>query len=143
VDSARHIKEQKASAEVERLSDDTLNHGVDSAIATEDQINRDLRPAAISLETCVSEFALPDSRTEVAFLEALDTSAQRAVCSEPPLGVFHATSVGGYSPDLATVFTEGSVKLASFVVATKGPMSSMQLRGVDVRESEHREITNE
>ena len=40
--------------------------------------------------------------------------------------------MGDYNPDWAIAFTEGSVKHVYFVAETKGSMSSMELRKIEV-----------
>lgn len=46
-------------------------------------------------------------------------------------GLLIPTPVGDYNPDWAITFKEGSVKHISFVAATKGTMSSMDLREIE------------
>ena len=73
-----------------------------------------------------------DSEVEKKMAENLDISHEVAVYVKLPKGFFINTPVGHYNPDWAVAFNEGAVKHIYFVAETKGDLSSLQLREVEL-----------
>src|SRR5690349_12475854 len=63
--------------------------------------------------------------------QVVDILAAVAVYVNLPRGFAMPTPVGADNPDWAIAFTEGSVKHIYFVAATKGSLSSMDLRSLE------------
>jgi type III restriction enzyme len=81
----------------------------------------------------VYDFAVTDSKVERKFIEKLDVSEEVEVYAKLPRGFTIPTPLGegGYNPDWAIAFKEGSVKHILFVAETKGSMSTMQLKKIE------------
>jgi type III restriction enzyme len=79
---------------------------------------------------------ITDSKIERTFVDNLDTSTEVVVYAKLPKGFSIPTPVGGYNPDWAISFKEGSVKYIYFVAETKGSMSSMQLKDIEKKKIE-------
>lgn len=138
--ATRLIREQKASAVIERLSYDLLDERWDADIFTAAQTKVDFsRVAGRSdgtgvlqpLGKHVYDFVQTDSSVEQRFAHDLDTSAEVVVYAKLPKGFGIPTPVGDYNPDWAIAFQEGAVKHIYFVAETKGSMSSMELREIE------------
>ncbi|MGC4934751.1 type III restriction-modification system endonuclease [Gordonia sp. DT30] len=135
-ESARLVNEQKATVIVEHLTYDTLEDRFDSAIFTENQTKQDFTQAGDKLRKHIYDYVVTDSKIERDFVNEIDTSNEVAVYAKLPRGFFIPTPVGDYNPDWAIAFTEGSVKHVYFVAETKGSLSSLQLKGVELAKIE-------
>lgn len=135
-ETARLINDQKATVIVEHLTYDTLEDRYDSSIFTENQPPQDLSKAGEKLAKSVYEYVVTDSKVERSFVQELDTSDDVVVYTKLPRGFSIPTPVGNYNPDWAIAFREGVVKHVYFVAETKGSMSSLQLKGVEVAKIE-------
>ena len=130
-EASRLIKEQKATAIVERLSYNVVDERYDMAIFTAAQTGNDFSKATDKLKKHVYDYAMLDSKVERDFVAELDASAEVTVYSKLPRGFLIPTPVGDYNPDWAISFEEGTVKHIYFVAETKGSMSKMALRPVE------------
>ena len=135
-ETARIINEQKATAIVEHLAYDTLEDQFDSAIFTENQTKQDFTLAGRKLSKHIYDYVVTDSTVERKFVEQIDTSSEVAVYAKLPRGFFIPTPVGDYNPDWAIAFKEGTVKHVYFVAETKGSLSSLEIRGVELAKIE-------
>lgn len=132
-EAARLINEQKATAIVQHLSYDPLDHRFDSSIFTENQTAQDLSKAGDKLKKSVYDYVVTDSKVERSFVEKLDVSDEVVVYSKLPRGFFIPTPVGDYNPDWAIAFRDDDTKIKHvyFVAETKGSLSTLQLKGVE------------
>jgi type III restriction enzyme len=130
-EASRIIAEQKATMIIERLDYDAVSerYGVD--IFTAAQTGQDFSRATAKLRHHIYDYVMTDSRVERRFVEELDTSSEVVVYAKLPRGFLIPTPVGGYNPDWAISFKEGSVKYIYFVAETKGSMSTMKLREIE------------
>jgi len=128
-EASRLIKEQKATAVVERLSYNTLNQSFESSIFTASK--EDLSKASIEVNKHIYDFVVTDSKTESSFVQDLDKAVEVVVYAKLPKGFAIPTPVGDYNPDWAIAFEEGQVKHIYFVAETKGSLSSLDLRGIE------------
>jgi type III restriction enzyme len=131
-EAARLIREQKASAVVERLTYDLLDETWDSDIFTVSQSRADFGAGASPLKRHIYDYVATDSKVERQFAQELDTSAEVVVYAKLPRGFAIPTPVGDYNPDWAVAFKEGTVKHIYFVAETKGSMSNMELRAIEL-----------
>ena len=69
-------------------------------------------------------------------MKELDTSSEVVVYAKLPRGFFIPTPVGNYNPDWAIAFKEGAVKHVYFIAETKGSMSSMEMRPIEISKIE-------
>ncbi|MGH8157311.1 MAG: type III restriction-modification system endonuclease [Rhodanobacter sp.] len=130
-EAARLIREQKASAVVERLTYDLLDETWDTDIFTVAQSRADFGAGTTPLKHHIYDFVATDSNVERKFVAEMDTSAEVVVYAKLPRGFAIPTPVGDYNPDWAVAFKEGAVKHVYFVAETKGSMSSMELRAIE------------
>ncbi|MFY0681490.1 MAG: DEAD/DEAH box helicase family protein [Thalassovita sp.] len=130
-EASRLIKEQKATAIVERLSYNAVDERYDTDIFTAAQTGNDFSKATEKLKKHVYDYAIVDSNVEREFVAGLDASSEVTVYSKLPRGFLIPTPVGDYNPDWAISFEEGTVKHIYFVAETKGSMSKMALRPVE------------
>ncbi|MBI9112383.1 type III restriction-modification system endonuclease [Maridesulfovibrio ferrireducens] len=130
-ESTRLIREQKATAVIERLSYDTTSETHDMDIFTLGQSNQDFSKAGAPLKHHIYDYAITDSKIERDFVNELDTSKEVVVYAKLPNGFSIPTPVGNYNPDWAISFKEGAVKHVYFVAETKGSMSTMELREIE------------
>ncbi|SMF44256.1 type III restriction-modification system endonuclease [Desulfovibrio gilichinskyi] len=130
-ESTRLIREQKATAVIERLSYDATSETHDMDIFTLGQSNQDFSKAGTPLKHHIYDYAITDSKVERDFVNELDTSKEVVVYAKLPNGFSIPTPVGNYNPDWAISFKEGAVKHVYFVAETKGSMSTMELREIE------------
>ncbi len=128
---SRLVNEQKATIIIEQLSYDSISETYDNEIFTAGQIKQDFTKASEKLKNHIYDYVITDTKGERNFAKALDSSSEVVVYAKLPRGFRIPTPVGGYNPDWAISFKEGSVKHIYFVAETKGSMSSMQLRAVE------------
>lgn len=126
------INEQKATMIIEHLSYDVISDTFDTNIFTDNQTRQDFSKTGSKLKKHIYDYVLTDSKNERTFVEELDTSTEVVVYAKLPRGFFIPTPVGDYNPDWAIAFKEGVVKHIYFVAETKGSMSSMELRQVEL-----------
>ncbi len=130
-EASRLIKEQKASAIIEKLNYDKVEDRYETDIFTAAQSGQDLSHATGKLKKHVYDYCVPDSTVERRFVGELDVSDKVVVYAKLPRGFLIPTPVGDYNPDWGISFERGSVKHIYFVAETKGTMSSMQLRKIE------------
>ncbi len=128
---SRLIKEQKATAMIERLCYDASEGRHEADVFTAAQTGQDFSNALGRLNKHVYDYCVTESGEERAFVRVLDTSAEVSVYAKLPRGFRIPTPVGEYNPDWAIAFEQGNVKHIYFVAETKGSLLSMQLRGVE------------
>jgi len=132
-ETARLVKEQKATATIQHLTYDLIDETHDTEIFTQNQKIQDFSKAVTQLKKHVYDFAITDSKVERKFIEDLDVSDEVEVYAKLPRGFTIPTPLGegGYNPDWAIAFKDGSVKHILFVAETKGSMSTMQLKKIE------------
>ncbi len=130
-ETSRLIKEQKATAIIEKLNYDAVEDCYDTDIFTAAQTGQDFSCASEKLNHHVYDYCVTDSDVERHFVSELDVSNEVVVYAKLPGGFLIPTPVGDYNPDWAISFRQGSVKHIYFVAETKGSMSSMKLREIE------------
>jgi type III restriction enzyme len=131
-ESSRLINEQKATIIIERLSYDTIADTHDIDIFTAGQTKQDFTKASEKLKHHIYDYVITDSRVERNFVKELDTSTNVVVYAKLPKGFLIPTPVGDYNPDWAISFKEGTVKHIYFIAETKGAMSTMEIREIEL-----------
>lgn len=117
---------------IERLAYDTVEDRYDVDIFTANQSRQDFSKVGSKLKNHVYDYAVTDSEVERRFVEELDTSDEVVVYAKLPRGFLIPTPVGDYNPDWAISFKVGAVKHVYFVAETKGTMSSLKLREIEL-----------
>ena len=135
-EASRIINEQKATMIIEHLTYDTIGDIFDIDIFTEAQTRQDFSKAGERMERHIYDYVITDSKTERSFVNELDKSNEVVVYAKLPKGFFIPTPVGHYNPDWAIAFQEGAVKHIYFVAETKGSMSTMQLKKIELTKIE-------
>ena len=130
-EASRLIKEQKATAVIERLHYDKVAGRYETNIFTAAQTGQDFSRATAKLKKHVFDYAIVDSEVERCFVGDLDTSDEIIVYAKLPRGFLIPTPVGDYNPDWAISFRKGKVRRIYFIAETKGSMSSMKLREIE------------
>lgn len=130
-EASRLIKEEKATAIIEKLTYDAVAERYDSEIFTAAETGNDFKKATDKLANHVFDYAIVDSNVERAFVKDLDTSSEVIVYSKLPRGFLIPTPVGDYNPDWAIAFKEGDIKHLYFVAETKGDQPSMKMRELE------------
>lgn len=130
-EASRLIKEQKATAVIEKLQYDEVEDRYETDIFTAAQTGQDFSRATDKLKKHVYDYCVTDSGQERRFVDELDTSEEVVVYAKLPRGFLIPTPVGDYNPDWAISFTRGTVKHIYFMAETKGSMSSMKLREIE------------
>lgn len=135
-EASRLIQEQKATVIIEHLTYNAITetHAID--IFTDCQSKQDFSKAGDPLKRHIYDYVITDSKTERTFVQELDTSSEVVVYAKLPKGFSIPTPVGNYNPDWAISFKEGSVKHVYFVAETKGSMSTMELRQIEITKIE-------
>jgi type III restriction enzyme len=131
-EASRIIAEQKAVMVIERLTYDEVDELYDVDIFTANQAGQDFSRATAKLKNHVYDYAITDSDIEREFVKNLDTSSEVVVYAKLPRGFLIPTPVGDYNPDWAIYFKAGSVRHIYFVAETKGTMSSMKVREIEI-----------
>ncbi|MFN0218477.1 MAG: hypothetical protein ACKVP4_06655 [Hyphomicrobium sp.] len=130
-EASRLIREQKATAIIEKLEYDEIEQQYETDIFTAAQTGQDFSRATEKLKKHVFDYCMPDSGVERQFVHDLDTSEEVTVYAKLPRGFLIPTPVGDYNPDWAISLKRGCVKHIYFIAETKGSMSSMKLREVE------------
>jgi type III restriction enzyme len=130
-EASRLIREQKATAIIEKLQYDEVEQRYETDIFTAAQTGQDFSRATDKLKNHIYDYCMTDSGNERRFVEELDASSEVIVYAKLPRGFLIPTPVGDYNPDWAISFKKGSVKHIYFVAETKGSMSSMKLREIE------------
>ena len=130
-EAVRIIREQKATAIIEKLEYNETDQTYDTDIFTAAQSGQDFSRATEKLKNHIYDYCMTDSGNERRFVQELDTSTEIVVYAKLPRGFLIPTPVGDYNPDWAISFKKGSVKYIYFVAETKGSMSSMKLREIE------------
>ena len=128
---SRLIKEQKATAIIEKLNYNGVEDRYETDIFTAAQTGQDFSRATENLNNHVYDYCVTDSAVERRFVGELDVSDEVVVYAKLPGGFLIPTPVGDYNPDWAISFKQGSVKHIYFVAETKGTMSTMKLREIE------------
>ncbi len=126
------INDEKATAIIEHITYNILDEHYDTDVFTEPTIKGRLGVNAMKAKKHLYDHIVYDSSKEQEFATELDTNKAVAVYVKLPNGFYISTPVGHYNPDWAIAFYEGTVKHIYFVAETKGSMSSMQLRQIEV-----------
>ncbi len=132
VKAAGLINDEKATAIIEHITYNILDEHYDTDVFTEPTIKGKLGVNAMKAKRHLYDHIVYDSSNEQKFATVLDTNKDVAVYVKLPDGFYISTPVGHYNPDWAIAFYEGTVKHIYFVAETKGSMSSMQLRQIEV-----------
>ena len=131
-EASRLIKEQKASAVIEKLEYDEVADRYETDIFTAAQTGQDFSRATEKLKRHIYDYCVVDSNQERRFVDELDTSEEIIVYAKLPRGFLIPTPVGDYNPDWAISLKRGAVKHIYFMAETKGSMSSMKLRQIEL-----------
>jgi type III restriction enzyme len=131
-EATRLINEQKATVIIEHLAYDPVEDKFDLDIFTAGQTKQDFSKAGDKLHRHIYDYVLTDSKVEREFVKELDTAQEVVVYAKLPRGFLIPTPVGDYNPDWAITFKEGAVKHIYFVAETKGSMSTMELREIEI-----------
>ncbi len=126
------INEQKATIIIEHITYNKLEEVYDTDVFTEHTLKGRLGINAMKTNKHLFDNLIYDSEVEKKMAENLDISQEVVVYVKLPKGFFINTPVGHYNPDWAVAFNEGSVKHIYFVAETKGDLSSLQLREVEL-----------
>ena len=127
--AARLMNEQKATVIVEHLTYSATDETYGIDIFTK-QPKQDLSKA-VKADHHIYDYVFTDSVNERSFVELLDAGTDIEVYAKLPKSFSIPTPVGGYTPDWAIAFKQGSVKHVYFIAETKGSLSSMQLREIE------------
>lgn len=127
--AARLVNEQKATVIVEHLAYSATDETYGINIFTQ-QPKQDLSKG-VKANHHIYDYVFTDSQTERDFLEKLDAGTDIEVYAKLPKSFSIPTPVGGYTPDWAIAFKQGSVKHVYFIAETKGSMSSMEMRPIE------------
>ena len=130
-EASRLIREQKATAIIEKLRYDEVDQRYEADIFTAAQTGQDFSRATAKLSNHIYDYCVTDSDVERRFVDELDTSSEVIVYAKLPRGFLIPTPVGDYNPDWAISFKQGSVKHIYFIAETKGSMSTMKLREIE------------
>jgi type III restriction enzyme len=128
--AARLINEQKATVIVEHLTYSAIDEAYGIDIFTEDKGRKDFSKA-VRTNHHIYDYVFTDSENEKKFVRALDAGTEIEVYAKLPKSFSIPTPVGGYTPDWAITFKQGTVKHVYFVAETKGSMSSMEIRPIE------------
>jgi type III restriction enzyme len=131
-EASRLINEQKATVIVEKLTYDPIEGVHDIDIFTQEKPKGEFGKA-FKANRHVYDYVFTDSKTELKFVEELDASTEVVVYAKLPRGFSIPTPVGNYNPDWAIAFEQQKVKHVYFIAETKGSMSSMELREIEIR----------
>ena len=136
--TSRLIKEQKATMVVEHLTYNQTEGSFDTAIFTEEKHSDYSRAykGNKSIQPYIFTDGYSKESVEKGFVHELDISAEVVVYAKLPKGFHIPTPVGNYSPDWAIAFKEGTVQHVFFVAETKGSMSKLEVRGIEVAKIE-------
>ncbi len=129
--AARLINEQKATAIVEHLAYDMTEDRHEIDIFTREKPREEFSKA-VKADRHIYDYVFWESKTELDFVTELDKSVDVVVYAKLPRSFTIPTPVGNYSPDWAIAFVEGKVKHVYFIAETKGSMSSLELRGIEL-----------
>ncbi len=126
------INEQKATVIIEHITYNKINEVFDTSIFTEPTLKGQLGLNAVETNKNLYNYVITDSNIEKDFAKNLDASTEVAVYVKLPSGFFINTPVGKYNPDWAIAFNEGKIKHIYFVAETKGDMSTLQLKDIEI-----------
>lgn len=137
-EAAKIINAQKGAMVVEHIAYRKLEGSYDASIFTAGASVRDLSKAFDSrkhqhkaVQDCFFVDGTAEESVERKFAKSLELNDKVKVYAKLPTGFKIPTPVGGYTPDWAIVFEEGSVRHIYFIAETKGTMDSLGLRGVE------------
>lgn len=128
----RILDEVRSVLAVKGISYTKINQMYEEGIFWPDQTFRDLSDSTNKLKKHIYDYIVTDSRVEEKFAKDLDCSREVVVFAKLPSQYKIPTPFGNYVPDWAIVFDEGSVKHVYFIAETKGSLSTLNLRGVEV-----------
>ena len=127
------INEQKATVIIEHITYNMLDETYDEKIFTDSTLKGKLGVNAIETDKRhIYDHLIFDSKVEKQMGEELEIRDEVCVYAKLPKGFYINTPVGRYNPDWAVAFKEGLVKHIYFVAETKGNMSTMQLKNIEI-----------
>jgi type III restriction enzyme len=124
------INEQKATVVVEHLAYTPLEETYSIDIFTREK-KEDLSKG-LKAKRHIYDYVFTDSEKERIFVGELDASAEVVAYAKLPRSFHIPTPVGNYTPDWAIAFQAGKVRHVYFVAETKGVMSSMEMRKIEI-----------
>lgn len=130
--AAALINEVKAWAVIADITYHPMDERFDQKILTGAVLKGRLGVNAMKAKRHLYDHVIYDSTLERDFAQDLETLDGVEVYVKLPRGFYISTPVGRYSPDWAIVFREGTVRRRLLVVETKGSLSELQLRGVEL-----------
>jgi type III restriction enzyme len=128
--AARLINEQKATVVVEHLTYSAVDEAYGVDIFTEEKLPTD-SGRAVKTSHHIFDYVFTDSKNEREFVALLDSGTEIEVYAKLPKAFSIPTPVGGYTPDWAIAFKQGTLRHVYFVAETKGSMSSMEFRKIE------------
>lgn len=133
------INEQKATVIIEHITYNLIDSSYDEKIFTLPNLKGKLGVNAIETnKRHIYDHLIYDSKVERDMAEQLEVRREVCVYAKLPKGFYINTPVGKYNPDWAIAFNEGNtvdgnlVKHIYFVAETKGDMSTMQLKNIEI-----------
>ena len=132
IQAGKLINEEKATAIIEHITYDVLDEKYGTDVFTDPTIKGKLGVNAAKTSKHLYDHIVYDSENEKRFVEGLDISNDVAVYVKLPSGFYISTPVGHYNPDWAIAFYEENIKHIYFVAETKGSMSTMELRQIEI-----------
>jgi type III restriction enzyme len=127
--AARLVNEQKATVIVEHLTYNATDEAYGIEIFAEKPRND--FSTAVKTNLHIYDYVFTDSKNERDFVALLDSGTEIEVYAKLPKSFSIPTPVGGYTPDWAIAFKQGSVKHIYFIAETKGSLSTMELREIE------------
>jgi type III restriction enzyme len=128
--AGRLINEQKATVVVDHLTYSAVDEAYGVDIFTEEKLPTD-SGRAVRTNRHIFDYVFTDSKNERDFVALLDSGTEIEVYAKLPKAFSIPTPVGGYTPDWAIPFRQGTVRHVYFVAETKGSMSSMEFRKIE------------
>jgi len=128
------INEQKATTIIEHITYNKLTAVFSTDIFTEPDLKKGaLGINAMEAKRHLYDYVIYDSANERDFAAELEAHKHEVeVYVKLPKGFYISTPVGKYNPDWAIAFFEGAIKHIYFVAETKGDMSSLELRKIEI-----------
>lgn len=131
IQAAKLINNEKAKVIIRHITYKVLEEEHDTGLFTCAFIKGRLGVNAMRAKKHLYDHVVYTSANERRFAQELEASKEVAVYVKLPEGFHIPTPLGHYSPDWAIAFKEGSAKHSYFVAKTKGPMDTVEPRGVE------------
>ncbi len=131
---ARYINEEKAATLINKITYHKTSQVYDDDIFTVNNFKGSLSENVLEVKKHIYKYVKTQSNVERKFASDLDLDGNKVlVYAKLPNGFKIPTPVGNYNPDWAIVFEDKEVKYIYFIAETKGSMSTLQLKGVEMQ----------